>query len=742
MNLHSKIDRQAVIQNNPINVIIGRFIKLTKKGRNYIACCPFHNENTPSFTVSTEMQMYKCFGCGESGNVIDFVMKHKSISFREACELIDSTAVEQEQPKQSKRKAKATDAVPDQNKLPQSFRHIRHGEPSTVWPWRNKNGQITHFTCRFDNPTGKEILPYTYKSNGWQWAAPESPRPIYNLDVIHRNPNAKIMVVEGEKTADAVARFFPADALVVTTWLGGVNAIPYTDFTPLHGRSVFLWPDNDVQGLSAMLQIQYILGERSNVNGIMPLNYSLPKGWDAADREWTKQELTDAIMQSKTKTIDSKNGIYSIQQVGEQTVYEFGLIGDKWQHPKKIEGITASEPDAIIPLDAIPLDNEQQVLDAIKFYIDQNHSIKRNAITYKLEDNGREITDQDINTLFLKCRYAFNSKKISREIVETYLYSGFIETYHPIKEFIKNHRHVQTTGNIQKLIDSVITDTPDAAIYIRKWLLQLPAALDFKPFRSVLIMVGGQNTGKTWFFRHLLPPDLLGYYSESKLDAGKDDQLLMCENWLILDDEMGGKSKKDEKMFKDLTSKKEFSLRAAYAKSNQKYKRLAVLCGTSNDTQLINDPTGNTRMLPVNVLGMNHDLYNSIDKIALLMEIYRAYEAGDKWELTREELERLEDTSEAFRPAAFERELIQKFFQKGDEMWTFTEIKIKIELETGQKIFNSKLFTIELRRLFGESKKCKRNGNVDRVYFVAPSQAVNPNRSANSQSVDNQEFLY
>jgi predicted P-loop ATPase len=232
------------------------------------------------------------------------------------------------------------------------------------------------------------------------------------------------------------------------------------------------------------------------------------------------------------------------------------------------------------------------------------------------------------------------------------------------------------------------------------------------------------------------------YYAESKLDSGKDDQLLMCESWLILDDEMGGKSKKDEKMFKDLTSKKEFSLRAAYAKSNQKYKRLAVLCGTSNDTQLINDPTGNTRMLPVNVKSIDHNIYNSIDKIALLIEVVRCYDAGDKWELTRDELERLEDTSESFRPAPFEREIIQQFFQKGTELWTFTEIKIKVENETGQKIFNNKLFMVELKRLFGEPQRRKRNGTVDRVYTVAPAQAIFRENAVHPQSIDNEQVMF
>ncbi|MBO5217436.1 MAG: DNA primase [Alistipes sp.] len=68
--------------------IIGDYVTLKKKGVNYQACCPFHNEKTPSFVVSPAKGMYKCFGCGKGGNAVGFVMEHENVSFPEALRIV------------------------------------------------------------------------------------------------------------------------------------------------------------------------------------------------------------------------------------------------------------------------------------------------------------------------------------------------------------------------------------------------------------------------------------------------------------------------------------------------------------------------------------------------------------------------------------------------------------------------------------------------------------------------------
>lgn len=75
---------QNIIETARIEEVIGDFVSLKKRGANYLGLCPFHNEKTPSFSVSPSKGIYKCFGCGKAGNVVNFVMEHEHYTYPEA----------------------------------------------------------------------------------------------------------------------------------------------------------------------------------------------------------------------------------------------------------------------------------------------------------------------------------------------------------------------------------------------------------------------------------------------------------------------------------------------------------------------------------------------------------------------------------------------------------------------------------------------------------------------------------
>lgn len=98
------IDWQDVRQQHPIVDTIGRYVQLRKKGKEYEACCPFHAEKTPSFTVNEAKQFYHCFGCGAHGDVIDFVERYHGVERVEALNMLTGGNFGQLDPAQKKQR--------------------------------------------------------------------------------------------------------------------------------------------------------------------------------------------------------------------------------------------------------------------------------------------------------------------------------------------------------------------------------------------------------------------------------------------------------------------------------------------------------------------------------------------------------------------------------------------------------------------------------------------------------------
>src|SRR5690625_3997164 len=87
----SKIPEEVIdrlLSQNDIVDVVREHVQLTKKGRNFFGLCPFHGENTPSFSVSQDKQIFHCFGCGKGGNALKFLMEIESIPFVEAVQVL------------------------------------------------------------------------------------------------------------------------------------------------------------------------------------------------------------------------------------------------------------------------------------------------------------------------------------------------------------------------------------------------------------------------------------------------------------------------------------------------------------------------------------------------------------------------------------------------------------------------------------------------------------------------------
>jgi putative DNA primase/helicase len=162
--------------------------------------------------------------------------------------------------------------------MPSVLRHTRHGVASMVWRYVGESGALLFAVARFDGADGtKQILPYSCDARGWRWAGLGDDRPLYRLDDLAARPDDPVLVVEGEKTADAAAALFPE--WVVTTWPGGSNAVHKADWSILEDRRVVIWPDADRPGRRAADAIRAILPTAQ----IVTIPDDWPDGWDLAD---------------------------------------------------------------------------------------------------------------------------------------------------------------------------------------------------------------------------------------------------------------------------------------------------------------------------------------------------------------------------------------------------------------------------------------------------------------------------
>jgi ATP-dependent exoDNAse (exonuclease V) alpha subunit len=179
------------------------------------------------------------------------------------------------------------------------------------------------------NKPTKMTLPLSYGSQigapaEWRfkkYIAPSGAKtPLYNLKELNDRPQAPILIVEGEKTADAAKQIFPE--MVVTTWHGGASAVHHSDWTSLKDRKVILWPDNDIAGKSAAQQIQSrckYAGVKDSM--IIELTFegdqpTLPPKWDLADALPNGLTLED-IKTKVTTTISTLRANLSLNLSGK-----------------------------------------------------------------------------------------------------------------------------------------------------------------------------------------------------------------------------------------------------------------------------------------------------------------------------------------------------------------------------------------------------------------------------------------
>ena len=164
-----------------------------------------------------------------------------------------------------------------------SYRDFKLGQPSQRWPYLYANGELAGYVARWDRPGGgKEIRPLVLEDGRWRQKGIRNFRPLYNLQALWEHPAAPVLVVEGEKTSDAARKLFTS--YVPTTSMGGAKAAHQSDWTPLKGREVVVWPDNDPDGRRYAQEVAtLVLKAGASAARVVRLPEGMPPHWDLAD---------------------------------------------------------------------------------------------------------------------------------------------------------------------------------------------------------------------------------------------------------------------------------------------------------------------------------------------------------------------------------------------------------------------------------------------------------------------------
>ena len=320
-----KVDTAALLARVDIVALIDGYVPLVKDGAEYVACCPFHTEATPSFKVNPVKQFYHCFGCGAHGDAIDFLIEHQGLTFLDAVaqlggEVPSVPPGSAPVPRPAREKKRTPwvpilPAAPDAGEPPKA--HYARGVPQKTWAYRDAEGRLLGFVYRFiTSDGGKDVLPVVWARNSetgateWRWMAFPEPRPLYGLDRLAAKPDATVLLVEGEKCADA--GHDELQELAVVSWPGGGKADGKVGLSPLAGRRVITWADADAKRVPLTPEekaagveqadkpllpdeqqpgIQTMARMRERLRSIdcklwdvrLPPSGSKPDGWDIAD---------------------------------------------------------------------------------------------------------------------------------------------------------------------------------------------------------------------------------------------------------------------------------------------------------------------------------------------------------------------------------------------------------------------------------------------------------------------------
>ncbi len=545
--------------------------------------------------------------------------------------------------------------IPAEAPAPGGMNHVQYGAPEAFWEYLDAAGQRLGYVRRYrDSSGGKQIIPLTWCRNAvgeckWHAVAFPVPRPLYGLRELAQQPRLPVLLLEGEKCADA-ARVLLADKFVCVTWPGGAQAVKKADWSTLAGRQVLIWPDCDAQpdkagvikpasdqpGMKAAEQIAALLltmpEPAAQVRIVeIPEPGAKPSGWDVVDalaEGWDVEALLAFMRQQRPPCAKS---IYTPVSASAGS----GAPDPEWRGRLIVNGY-GQKKDCRENIIYVLRDHPEWdgVLGADTF--------AKRIVVCRVSPLGQQPgVEWSANDDFALGLWLQEQERLlirsPDTIAHAVRYTAKLAPFHPLKAWLE-----ALVWDGQPRLDrwAPVYLGAEDTLYHRKvgryFLINCVRRI-FEPgcvMRSVPVLEGAQDKGKSRALHALAHP----WFSDTTFKVGDKDSFQQIQGvWIYEISELESFSRAEATLVKAFISSTEDNFRAPYERQNERHLRQTAFAATTNATEYLKDWTGNTRFWPI-TCGERIDL----DGIAavreqLLAEAIVLYRLGERAFPTPEE---------------------------------------------------------------------------------------------------------
>ncbi|WP_339879737.1 VapE domain-containing protein [uncultured Algoriphagus sp.] len=326
------------------------------------------------------------------------------------------------------------------------------------------------------------------------------------------------------------------------------------------------------------------------------------------------------------------------------------------------------------PFKRLDDDSNSPMVKMIRYLISKYDFIN-NVVVYEVFASEKEKNNYlrvNPHTLLIEAKSAGHNTSLAD--INSFLSSDFIPKVNPLEVYFEKqeqHWNQEEHGDyIERFANYIQVLDPDRfKVQFKKWLVRCVAcSLDDQYFnkQALILVQDKQNSGKSTLTRFLTPSDLTEYQTEN-ISIDKDSLIALCQNFLIIQDELSTLNKQEINAQKSLMSRSYIKVRHPYDRKPTMEPRRASIIGSTNKAEFLTDDTGSVRWLCFTLIGINWSYKKEIDINRVWAQAYSLYKSDFEYNMTTEEIQENELANAQFSTITMEFELVQKYFEPGNK---------------------------------------------------------------------------